>query len=162
MSVKHRLRARTATRLPHPVPGMGLTGLVWVVTAPWYAISKVWAAGEMSCSVKVGFRLAVMSQKLFKALFTEPNAASDLSWHFHIEHPANSQRHSNTPTQHYCHRGFQHRVRPTILRWRRAILLPRRLVHPGFPRRYRVILGMSELTMPLLTPNHFLRRCALY
>ena len=113
----------------NPTSGSGVTGsdVGQNNTMVCNTTPRVWAAGELSCSVNVESSIPshLTKQNLFGSI--EPDVASDLPWCFYTKHHANPRFHTLPHAQSDFPPDIKHHRRTALLRWRGTVLL-----HRGF------------------------------
>lgn len=130
----------------NPTSGSGVTGsdvgqndTMVCNTAP-----RVWAAGEMSCSVIVESSHLSHFSGAKLTWMIEPDIASDLPWRLYTEHHTNPRPQTLTLAQSDFSPDIEHRIRAALLRWRGTVLLYRKFLHAVGHQCQPFHMGMSK------------------
>ena len=123
---------------------------------------EVYAAGQLSCQVIVRdlFSLSGLQKNIPSSVQSpESNRSERLYGIYHVQHSPHSQSFSHSSPKRHRFRSSQFHVRPTLVRRRRAILLPSLDLPTESERRQRSErdLELPQPQMQLHTRHHLLR-----
>jgi len=120
---------------------------------------RVWAAGQMSCSViveSIHFYLVSAERSSFASL--EPNVASDLPRCHYAKHHTNPQPHALSYAKPDFPPNIQHHRRTALVQWRGTVLLHGGLMRAVDHRFQPLHMGMSKPQVHVHNQRHVLRR----